>query len=273
MDWKSVPKIDAHVHILPEDRRQGFIQYQGEDCTWAKAELNQYIEHMDKYNIKKAILLPTNDHYMYYETRKTNEYLSSIVKEYPDRFIAFADLNFNGSYILDSEPSELEYAVKELGLSGLKIHPNNLNLDADDLRLIPILRKAAELNIPVMYHSNPSMSGFHDNCSPDKINKMIKVFPDIKFITAHMGGMKYLDAWSGCTWVDISFVLPELVELYGIEQTNRILRMFGADRLIFGTDYPEISYEKYFEILNKMDFTEEEMKKIAYENINSILGL
>ena len=273
MDWKDIPKMDAHVHILPEDRRKGFIKYQGEGCTWAKAELNQYIEHMDKYNIKKAILLPTNDHYMYYETRKTNEYLSSIVKEYPDRFVAFADLNCNGSYILDSEPSELEYAVNELGLSGLKIHPNNLNLDADDLRLIPILRKAAELNIPVMYHSNPCMSGFHDNCSPDKINKMIKVFPDIKFITAHMGGMKYLDAWSGCTWVDISFVLPELMVLYGTEQTNRILRMFGANRLIFGTDYPETSYEKYFEILNKMDFTEEEMKKIAYENINSILGL
>lgn len=31
---------------------------------------------------------------------------------------------------------------------------------------------------------------------------LIKVFPDIQFIMAHMGGMKYLDAWSGCTWVD-----------------------------------------------------------------------
>ena len=86
-----------------------------------------------------------------------------------------------------------------------------------------------------------------------------------------MGGMKYLDAWSGCTWVDISFVLPELVELYGIEQTNRILRMFGADRLIFATDYPERNYEEYFSILNKMDFTENEIKKIAYDNMNSIL--
>lgn len=100
---------------------------------------------------------------------------------------------------------------------------------------------------------------------------MIKVFPDIQFITAHVGGVKYLDAWSGCTWVDISFVLPEFVKLYGIEQTNRILRMFGAHRLIFGTDYAERNYEEYFSILDKMDFTEEEKKKIAYENIESIL--
>lgn len=272
MDWKQLPKIDAHVHILPEERRQGFIQYQGDNCTWAKAELNQYMEYMDEYNIGKAILHPTNDPYMYYSTRKTNEFLAEIVNKYPDKFLAFADLNFNGAYILDTEPDELEYAIKELGLSGLKIHPNNLNLDADDLRLVPVLRKAASLKIPVMYHSNPSMIGFHDNSAPDKINKMIKVFPDIQFITAHMGGMKYLDAWSGCTWIDISFVLPELIDLHGIEQTNRILRMFGPDRLIFGTDYPERAYEEYCKILNEMDFTEEEMKKIAYGNISSILG-
>lgn len=61
MDWKTIAKIDSHVHILPEARRQGFIKYQGENCTWAKAELSYYIKHMEEYNIRKAILQPTND--------------------------------------------------------------------------------------------------------------------------------------------------------------------------------------------------------------------
>lgn len=273
MDWKTIPKIDAHVHILPEEKRQGFIKYQGKNSTWARADLSQYIEYMDEYNIKKAILQPTNDPYMYYPARKANEYLGEIISKYPNRFLAFADINANGAYLLDMAVKELEYAVKELGLSGLKIHPSNLNMDADDLRLVPLLRKAAELGIPVIYHGNPCRTGFHDNAAPDKINKMIKVFPDIEFITAHMGGAKYLDAWSGCTWVDISFVLPEYVDLYGIEQTNRILRMFGPDRLIFGTDYPERGYESYCSILDKMDFKDEEKKKIAYQNIEKILQL
>lgn len=273
MDWKTISKIDSHVHILPEERWQGFMKYQGENCTWAKAKLSYYIKHMEKYNIRRAILQPTNDPYMYFSARETNEYMAEIINKYPGKFLAFADINFNGAYILDEAPAELEYAIKELGLHGLKIHPNNLNLDADDLRLVPVLRRAAELKVPVMYHGNPCMTGFHHNSAPDKINKMIKVFPDIQFITAHMGGVKYLDAWSGCTWVDISFVLPEFMELYGVEQTNRILRMFGPDRLIFGTDYPERNYEEYFSILDKMDFTEEEKKKIAYENIESILQI
>lgn len=41
LSWKKIPEIDAHVHLLPEERRQSFIKYQGEDCLWAKAELSQ----------------------------------------------------------------------------------------------------------------------------------------------------------------------------------------------------------------------------------------
>ena len=57
-----------------------------------------------------------------------------------------------------------------------------------------------------------------------------------------MGRMKWQDAISGCGYVDISAVLLELVELYSIEQTNRILRRFGVDRLIFATDYPDVRF-------------------------------
>lgn len=42
--------------------------------------------------------------------------------------------------------------------------------------------------------------------------------------------------WKNVKKIDAHIhILPELIELYGIEQTNRILRMFGAERLIFCT--------------------------------------
>lgn len=74
--------------------------------------------------------------------------------------------------------------------------------------------------------------------------------------------------------------MPELVEQYGIEQTNRILRRFGAHRFIFATDYPDVRftapekiYETYCDILNQMDFTEAEAEKMAYGNIARIEGI
>ena len=235
---------------------------------------------MEKYNVEKTVIVPNNDGRMYYpKADDTNRWLGELQKKYPDLFFAFADVRKEGSYFMEDSPYVLEDAINEYGLAGLKIHPNNLQLDADSLEMVPLLRKAAELKVPVMIHSNPCKVGFHDNCAPDKINKMMQVFPDLTIITAHMGGMKWQDAITGCGYVDISAVLPEFVNLYGIEQTNRILRGFGTDRLIFATDYPDVwftetesIYETYCDILNQMDFSEEEAYKIAYGNIEKILG-
>ncbi len=279
MDWRKIPKIDAHIHILPPDRLNLFRQ--SPENPWAHADIDEFLRIMDMYNVKKAILMPINDGRTYYsDADQTNRWLGEIQKQYPGKFYAFADVLKEGSYFYEDTPYILEQAVREYGLKGLKLHPSNLNLDADSLEMVPVLRKAAELGVPVTVHAYPCQVGFHDNCAPDKINKMIRIFPDVTFITAHMGGMKWQDAVTGCGFVDISAVLPEFMNLYGIEQTNRILRRFGADRLIFATDYPDVRftkpeeiYETYCDILNQMDFTEEEAEKIAYSNIEKILGI
>lgn len=271
--WKIVRKFDAHVHVMPEEKRQQLIKDNGETHSWSKANLDILLGNMDEFNIEKALLLPINDSRAFYDMNKTNEFIASVVNKVPDRLFGFADLVIKDSYGMYEGVEELEYAIKDLGLRGLKIHPNNLNIPADDLRLVPVLRKAAELNAPVMFHSNPWGPGFYDMSSPDKINRMIKVFPDIKFITAHLGGMRYMDAIRAVDMVDISFTIVDLVELYGIKITNNILRKFGVDRLIFGTDFPECDYQKYFDILDQMDFTQDEINQIAYKNIANILNI
>lgn len=273
MSWRTCKKFDAHVHVLPDERTAQFLTNEGPDAPWSRCGVEDYLRRMDRYHIEKALLLPVNDPYLYYQDPdETNRFLGGLVKAHPDRFWAFADVTASGAYFIEQTPWILEDAVKEYGLSGLKLHPANLHMDADDLRLVPVLRKAVELGVPVMFHANPCRLGFHDNCAPDRINRMIQVFPDLDIITAHLGGMKWQDAVSGCTWADMSYILPKLAELYGIEQTNRILRAFGPDRLIFGTDFPEGDYDVYFDILDQMDFTEEEIEKIAWRNIESLLA-
>lgn len=272
MKWKDIKKIDAHIHLLPKDKLEALTQYPGH--PYQKASVDNYLKLMEEFNVEKAVLMPMNDMYFYYnDPDETNKFFGEVIKKNSDKFLAFAEIINTGAYFIDDSPYVLEKAVKEHNLHGLKIHPTNLHMNADDLKLVPVLRKAADLKIPVTFHSNPCRTGFNDNCSPDRINKMIKIFPDLDIITAHLGGMKYMDAISGCTYVDISYILPVLVKLHGIEQANRILRMFGSERLIFGTDFPEGNLKTYCDILDEMDFTEEEMKKIAYDNICKLLNL
>lgn len=80
-------------------------------------------------------------------------------------------------------------------------------------------------------------------------------------------------------YVDISAILPDNVRTSGIEKTDETLRMFGPDQLIFASDYPdnrflqpEDIYDSYFDILNQMDFTQEEAERITYGNIEKILN-
>lgn len=272
MRWRTCRKFDAHVHVLPGQRTAQFLAHQGPDCPWSRCGVEDLLERMDRNGVEKALLLPVNDPFLYFQDpRETNRFLGGLVRQYPDRFYAFADVTASGAYFVEQTPGILEEAVTEYGLHGLKLHPTNLHMDADDLRLVPVLRKAAELKVPVMFHANPCRLGFHDNCAPDRINRMIQVFPDLEVITAHLGGMKWQDALSGCTWVDMSYILPKLAALYGIAQTNRILRAFGPDRLLFGTDFPEGTYDSFFPILDQMDFNEEEIERIAWRNMARLL--
>lgn len=279
VDWKKIKKIDGHVHLLPEESL-AWKRHEDPDC-WGMAEAEHFFQIMEAYNVEKAVLAPINDGYTYFnDPDKTNAWLGSMMQKYPDKFIAFADVVNAGGYFYDTAPYWLERAVKEFGLKGLKLHPSNLGMDMDSLEMVPVLRKAAELDIPVMVHSYPFGRQKYDCCEPARIHQMAKIFPDVTFILSHMGGYRWMDALGGNEYVDISTFLPELVSLYGIEQANRILRNFGPDRLIFATDYPQVYlcrpdniYERYCDILDQMDFTGEECEKIAYGNMAKILKL
>ena len=91
--------------------------------------------------------------------------------------------------------------------------------------------------------------------------------------------LKKIDAHPLSCYVDLSAILPDYVRVYGIAGTRSLLRRFGADRLLFATDYPDSRllrpgeiYAAYSGILDQMAFTEEDAAKIAYGNARELLG-
>ncbi len=217
---------------------------------------------------------------MYFkDVNDTNKYHYDLSVKH-NEFIPFIDIVNTGGYFYLDMPNVIEEAVKKFNLKGLKIHPSNLGINIDSLDMVPIFRKACELNLVIMIHSYPFIKNNYECCKPSRIHNISKVFPDAKIIISHMGGHSYHEVLGGSQYIDISIFLPELVELQGIEATNRILRSIGVERLIFATDYPQVYkvkpediYDMYFDILNQMDFNDEEISKIAYKNISKLLDL
>ena len=279
MDWREIKKIDGHVHILPEEVH---LANPDEVNEFSYAKLKDHLKIMDKYNIKKSIIMPFNDPFlmsMGFNVESVHENLINMCDSSTNRYYAFADLD-----IRNSEDATLK-SIKDIwgnkNIKGIKIHPNNTRMNIDDKYNDNIFELARELDIPIAIHSYPSRkSDKNDFSSPKRIANLINRHPKVKVIISHMGGFQWKDLLELDNFIDISASLPDLVSKYGIENTNTILRKFGVEKLIFGTDWPcsrslkvKDIYSNYFDILNQMDFNKEEAEKIAYNNISELLNL
>lgn len=132
-------------------------------------------------------------------------------------------------------------------------------------------------NDPYMLSMDFNVCTVHNNlldmCSPTRIKNIIKKYPKLSMSIAHIGGFQYEELTDLGLFFNISAILPDLVDKYGIAGTNKILRRLDVEKLVFATDYPDNRklepieiYDKYFEILSQMDFSEEEAEKICRLN-------
>lgn len=275
VDWRELKKIDAHIHILPDAVHEA--NPDSEDA-WLHADLRQYREMMDALNIEKAVIMPLNDPWlmsMEFTISAVHQNLYDMKQRYPGKFYAFADVDTRNTPAESVEA--IRKAIEEYGLDGIKVHANNTGVAVDSEYNQAIFSFAQERGIPVAIHSYPNSED--DFCATERIVRVMAQYPRLTVIVSHMGAYQWETILLTRAYVDISAILPDYVRTYGVQKTNEILRRFGADRLIFATDYPDNRflqpdeiYNSYFDILNQMDFTEVEAKKIAYENIVKVLN-
>ena len=239
--------IDCHVHIGKGERMFDIFQI---DCTVERAE---YL--MTKAGVDRSVIFPVG----YVDYVEPNKEIAEIVRN-NKKFIGFARLSNN----MQNAAEHLFYAVKELGLVGLKL---------GEVPTREILDAARELKIPVLAHSGMGYP-------PIKYEGVIKSYPDITFILAHLGmGMNwdnlftspleafylartyknvYLDT-SAATW--IQYVLEQAV------------REAGPDKLIFGSDGPWFYPAIMLACIKDLELNEADENKILYGNIARILNL
>ena len=274
INWKTLKKIDAHIHILPEEVHQA---NPGSEDAWLVTGLHQYATMMDNLGIEKAVIMPLNDPWlmsMEFTVDAVHKNLYEMKQQYPGRFFAFADIDTRNDPAISVQA--IRRAVEEYRLDGIKIHPNNNGIRLDSDYYKGIFSYAQESNVPVAIHCYPNSE--EDFCTAQQVVSIIERYPKLTVIVSHMGAYQWHRLLPTSVYVDISAILPDYVREYGIQKTNEILRQFGPARLIFATDYPDSRilqpdeiYESYFTILDQIDFTQTEAVQIAYENISRIL--
>jgi len=181
--------------------------------------------------------------------------------------------------------------IAGLGIKGIKLHPVYQGVNFDDLRFLRILDRCGELGLIVLTHAGLDI-GFPGkvHCSPEMILSAVKQVGPVKLILAHMGGWRNWDQVEELlpgtgVYLDTSFSLGKMVPLgdgyYGpgdldlMEEAQflRMVRTFGADRLLFGTDSPWDSQAEALARFRVLPLADEEKNAILGGNAQRLLEL
>ena len=278
IDWKIIPKIDAHIHLMPEDVIEANREY--DDPFVDYGSIKDYQSIMERYNIERAFIMPFNDPYMLsmdFTVGTVHANLGEIVANNSSKLCCFADIDIRRN--IDETIEELSKVLVKDEFIGIKLHPTNTGYPLDGDYYEKIIKYASDNNVLLEIHSYPREHLVDDVCSPSRIKNVLKKYPKVRLSIAHLGGFQCEELYGIDAYINISAILPDIVNRFGIKKANEILRLLGVDRLVFATDYPDSRclksseiYDKYFEILSEMDFTQEEAEDICKNNALKMIG-
>ena len=122
MSWREIPKIDAHVHIIPNEVHAANPD---SDDEFSLATAAGYRKLMDRFNIQKAVVMPFNDPWlmsMDFTVDAVHRNMLRICKE-DLRLHCFADVDIRNT--AESTCVQIQKAFEHAEFCGIKLHPNN----------------------------------------------------------------------------------------------------------------------------------------------------
>jgi len=209
-----------------------------------------------------------------------NDYVAGVVRKYPEQFIGFASVDpWKGAIAV----RELERAVNELGLRGLKLMPITQAFFPNDQRFYPLWEKCAELGVPALFHTGqtgigagtPGGGGLKLKYSqPLCLDDVAADFPNLTIIMAHPAVPWQVEQLSVAlhkanVYIDLSGWSPKYFRPVLIQYANTILQ----DKVLFGSDYPLIQPDRWLEDFERLDIKEEVRRKILLENARKLLKI
>ena len=262
-DGSPVEIIDFHAHIYPDKIAEKASQATGDFYSISPAhsgKSKELLESGKAAGISRFVLLPVATKPD--QVRHINEFIADEVSAHKE-FYGFGTLHPDCENILE----ETEH-ILSLGLKGIKLHPDTQQFNTDDKRLFEVF-DYIQGKLPLLVHCGDKRFDFSH---PRRLKNVIDNFPHLQVIAAHLGGWSLFDEAfellkdENC-YLDISstmmFLPPEQVEYY--------IHGYGAERILFGTDFPLWDPEQEVASFKKLRLTTEEFERIANKNALEIL--
>ena len=259
--------IDAHCHIYPDKIAEKAslgtgnfygikMAYDGKistlDSVAAKAGIDRCLIHSVATTPKQVASI--------------NAFIAEEVRLGKGRFIGFGTLHPDSEDI----KSDVEHLI-ELGLKGVKMHPDIQGIAADDPRCMKIYDEISG-RLPLLIHSGDSR---YQMSNPEQIGRVMDLYPEMTIIAAHFGGYtvwdRAVECYAGRTnvYVDTCSSFCKLSD----DEVKKYIKAYGADKVLFGTDYPMWDASEELDRLFSLGLEDREYEMILSENLERLLGI
>lgn len=236
--------FDVHTHTYPEkiaaratENLGHFYDFVVEgEGTYAHLESQAKENHICGYLL---FSVATNAH----QVQKVNDSIAALTQYSCSR--GFLTVGFAGMHQdYPDFAGEIDRA-ESLGLHGVKLHPDIQEVDTDDPRLFPLYEILSAKKMPLYLHVGDNRQKYRYSHA-SKVVHVLENFPHLTVAAAHLGGyMAWDDAltwfaanrhksWYENLWFDTSSALWAMTP----ERARQMIGALGAERMMFGTDYP-----------------------------------
>lgn len=224
------------------------------------SELNDYYA---QYGVDKACI---NSLKLAYDPIEGNTEIAAAVKQFPNRLIGFGVISPRYGSREDVE-AEIDRCVQELGFKGLKLHPSLNEYFADSPVVYPVLEKAIDYDIPMLFHSWSDTYS-----SPRALGSLAERYPEAKILIGHMGGDHWLDAIHIAAAHENLYL--DTADSHGdLLVMHTAVQVAGADKVVFGSDVPSFNLPSELAKVQHGMIDEDARKKILGENAARLLKL
>ena len=242
--------------------------------------LETFFLQMDVAGIEKAVLLPIACARARRDAVSSNEQVAELCSM-SERFIGFASVD----PMAPGAPKQLESAITQLGLKGLKLDTALQDFDLNHPGVFDLYGIADSLGIPVLIHTGMSWAPGTalEQGQPILLEKAIRRFPSLRFVLAHWGwpwvwdatalALKYPNVFldTSCLYYDgpsefFQFVFSRQIPTTLIERSLR-------NQVVFGSNYPRVEIKNMVKALKSLALTEGCLEKIFSTNAERLVGV
>jgi len=277
--------IDFHTHIFPPHIKRNRNKYIDNDPCFAilysdsKAKLataDELIASMDEAGVDISVIV--NIGWITHELCvETNDYILESIARYPKRLIGFCAV----------QPQSYEAAIAEIercakgGIRGVgELRPDMQLLDFSDKEMMdPFVEIMTKHRLILLTHTSEPVG--HDytgkgSITPDIIYPLITSYPELTIVCAHWGGGLPFYALMPEVRQAMNNVLFDTAAsplLYSPEIYQQVIQLVGADKILFGSDYPLLTQSRMLDEIRALDLPEETKDLILGGNAQKLLNI